>query len=262
MHPKPQDFGSYYANAFKNAEVVAAYRYRPSYPPEVFDILARLITTSPRNVLDIGTGSGDIARHLITRVDHIDAVDFSHNMLERGKQLPNGDHPHLHWIYGKVEEVQLTPPYALITAGSSIHWMDWEKAFPLFQSLLVPSGYLALVSRRVIEQPWDKDFRQLRKRYSTRKEPRASVVLEELLQRHLFQVQGQQDTAPIPFNQTIDDFIEGIHSRSSFSRELMGRQAADEFDQQARKILQPYQHDGILPLHVVGTVIWGKPMGQ
>jgi len=51
-------------------------------------------------------------------------------MIEQGKQLPNGDHPQLRWICGKVEEVRLSPPYALITAGSSIHWMQWERAFP------------------------------------------------------------------------------------------------------------------------------------
>jgi len=51
---------------------------------------------------------GDIARRLVEYVERLDAVDFSQNMIERGKQLPNGNNPHLHWIYGKVEESRLT----------------------------------------------------------------------------------------------------------------------------------------------------------
>ena len=119
MQPKPENFSTYYAEAFKDQHVVAAYRYRPPYPQEVFTILTSFILDTPRTVLDVGSGSGNIARPLVERVD---AVDFSPGMIEQGKQLPNGNHPQLHWIYGKVEEVPLAPPYALITAGSSIHW--------------------------------------------------------------------------------------------------------------------------------------------
>ncbi|SRR6266478_8104946 len=130
MQPKPEDFSTYYAETFKDHHVVDAYRYRPPYPDEVFTILAGLITDEPRTVLDVGAGSGDIARRLVDFVERVDAVDFSQNMIEMGKQLPNGDHPHLHWIYGKVEEVPLSPPYALITAGSSIHWTEWGHSIP------------------------------------------------------------------------------------------------------------------------------------
>ncbi len=39
MQPKPEDFGTHYAEEFKRQEVVDAYRNRPPYPAEVFDIL-------------------------------------------------------------------------------------------------------------------------------------------------------------------------------------------------------------------------------
>ena len=104
-----------FAEAFKDQRVVDAYRYRLLYPDEVFDILAGLMTDKPHAVLDVGARSGDIARNLVDLASRVDAVDFSLSMVEIGKQLPNGYHPHLQWIYGKVEEVPLTPPYALIT---------------------------------------------------------------------------------------------------------------------------------------------------
>ena len=62
MQPKPEHFGASFAEAFKDQRVVDAYRYRPPYPNEVFGILSGLIADAPRAVLDIGAGSGDIAR--------------------------------------------------------------------------------------------------------------------------------------------------------------------------------------------------------
>jgi trans-aconitate methyltransferase len=131
----------------------------------VLDLLAQLITDEPRTVLDVGAGSGDLARHLVHVVDQVDAVDFSQHMIERGKQLPHGDAPQLRWICGKIEEVPLAPPYALITAGSSIHWLEWEKAFPLFCSILTPGGSLALVYRKTLPMPWDAEVRNLRAQF-------------------------------------------------------------------------------------------------
>ena len=132
MQPKPEHFGASFAEAFNDQRVVDAYKYRPPYPNEVFDILSGLIIDVPRAVLDVGAGSGDIARQLVDKVERVDAVDFSLHMIEMGKRLSNGNHPHLQWIYGKVEDVPLSPPYALITAGSSIHWTEWSVAFRVF----------------------------------------------------------------------------------------------------------------------------------
>lgn len=68
-------------------------------------------------MLDVGCGTGYIARTLVERVGQVDAVDFSQNMIEMGKMLLNGDNPRLRWILGSVEEVELYPPYGLVTAG-------------------------------------------------------------------------------------------------------------------------------------------------
>lgn len=255
---QPENARTYYAEAFKDSQVVDAYRYRPPYPDEIFDILISLIADEPRAVLDVGAGAGDIARRLVESVERVDAVDFSQNMIERGKKLPHGNHPHLHWIYGKIEEVSLSPPYALITAGSSIHWPNWEIAFPRFHDMLTPHGYLALVYRRTLPTPWEAELRKLHTQFATRPH-RGRGTIKELEASGFFQKQGEKETAPVPFVQSIDDFIDGLHSRSSFARELMGEQQATEFDRQVRDILLQYHKDGMLPMQVVGMVIWGKP---
>lgn len=259
MYSKPEYFGTYYAEAFKHHAVVDAYRYRPPYPKEVFDVLSHLMTDEPRTLLDVGAGSGDVARHCFMFAERIDAVDFSQSMIEQGKRLPNGNHPHLHWVYGKIEEVPLTPPYSLITAGSSIHWTQWSLAFPRFRRMLSPHGYLALLHRGILPMPWDEELRNLRVHFSTRHDRGSAHVLPDLEAGGFFLKKGQKETAPVPFVQSLDDFIEGLHSRSGLAKERMGQDKAAAFDQQVRELILPYCEKGMLSLRVVGTVTWGIP---
>jgi 2-polyprenyl-3-methyl-5-hydroxy-6-metoxy-1,4-benzoquinol methylase len=56
------------AAAFGHGGVAGAYRHRPPYPPEVFDILERIITDRPRRVLDLGAGEGALARPLAAQL--------------------------------------------------------------------------------------------------------------------------------------------------------------------------------------------------
>ena len=248
-----------YAEAFKDQSVVDAYHLRPPYPPEVFTILASLMIDDPRAVLDLGCGSGDIARHLVDVAERVDAVDFSQIMIEKGKQLSNGNHPRLHWIYGRVEEVPLNPPYTLITAGSSFHWMDWNVLLPRCCAMLTPQGNIALVNRRVLPQPWQAELEEIRRHFATHHNNlTARRIAEELVEHGLFQILGQQETASIAFNQSIDDFIEGLHSRSGLSRERMS--AATEFDKEVRNLLWPLYGNSLIPFQVVGRVTWGRPV--
>ncbi len=243
-----------HAEAFKDRSVVEAYRYRPPYPAETFDILTGLINGEPRRVLDVGCGRGDIARNLVERVERVDAVDFSQAMIEQGKRLPNGDHPHLRWLYGRIEEVPLEPPYALITAGRSLHWLDWRIVMPRFRAALSEGGYLAMVTDQTTPDAWSM-LDDITRRYRT--DTYSRLADDET--RHLFHRVGEKITQPMQLVQSIDDYIESYHSRSGFSRERMGQERAAAFDQEARAFLQQSYSDGMITLQVRGHVVWGVP---
>ncbi len=261
MLQKPKHFSSEYAEQFKDQSVVEAYRFRPPYPSEVFDILAELVRDEARHVLDVGCGSGAIARYLADRVNSLDAVDFSHYMIETGKQLPNGDNPRLRWLQGRVEDVRLNPPYDLITAGESLHWMDWNIVLPRFHELLAPGAYLAIIEPRTQPDPWTL-LHEIILHYRTNKDKwQAYNMLEELEHHGLFQKAGEKVTAPVAFTQSIDDYIESYHSRNGFSRERMSTEQATAFDHEAREALLRTYNDGIIPLRVATSIVWGIPQG-
>jgi ubiquinone/menaquinone biosynthesis C-methylase UbiE len=258
MFQKPDYFASKHAEVFQHHSIVEAYQHRPPYSAEVFAILAELIHETPRRVLDIGCGTGNIARNLSERVESVDAVDFSQPMIEQGKHLPNGDHPHLRWLYGRVEEVELNPPYALVTAGESLHWMNWSIVLPRFHELLTPGGYLAIVEQETRPDPWSL-LSEIIPHYTTNKGYYPYDMIEALEHQKLFHKVGEKKTAPILFTQPIDDYIESYHSRSGFSRERMGAEQAHVFDQEAKKILLNTYQNGVIELQVVGSIVWGTP---
>ncbi len=259
MLPKPEHLAPEYGAQFKDRSIVETYQHRPPYPVEVFDILNDLITEQPRHVLDIGSGIGYIARHVVNCVDRLDAVDFSLNMIEHGKSLPNGNNPHLHWLYGRIEDVVLTPPYALITAGESLHWMDWDIVLPRFREVLMPNGYLAIIGHDTQPTPWYAELAEIIPKFSTNTKYQPYDLIDELEMRGLFQKVGERETQPVQFVQSVNDYIEAFHSRNGFSRDRMKPEMATAFDQEAKKILLEKYPDGVMSLQVVGNVIWGIP---
>lgn len=261
MQPKPTFWSQENGTAFQDTSVVSAYEARPPYPDAVFDILASLLVDEPHKMLDVGCGTGFVARHMVGRVARIDAVDMSRKMIDQGTLLPNGDAESLQWIVGSAESVPLDPPYALITAGDSLHWMEWAVALPRFATLLTPNGCLAILGVGQLPTSWDDELLPILRRFSTIQNYHALNLVTELESRGLFKVSGRQTTAPVPFTQSLDAYIESFHGRASFSRERMNPRESEAFDDMVRTLVSGYSPRAVT-LQVVTEVVWGKPLAQ
>ena len=249
-----------HAQQFQDQSVVDVYHLRRPYPEELFSILARLVDPDCRRVLDVGCGTGEIARPMASRVEHVDAVDFSLAMIAKGKRLAGRDASALHWIEGEVETVALTPPYGLITAASSLHWMDWSGVLPRFAQVLTPKGVLAII----FEQGGPAGLRlealgKLVRDSLTNPEYQPFDLIGALTQRGLFAPEGEEWTEPVPWEQSIPDYVESFHARNGFSRERMGPEAAKAFDTAAAQILGTACPEGNVPMHLRARVVWGRP---
>ena len=258
MRPQPDHLGPDYASQFSDSSVVAAYGHRPPYPAAVFEILTGLVV-APGTVLDVGAGTGEIARGLVERVTGVDAVDPSPGMVSRGRLLPGGDHPALTWILGFAEDAVVRPPYGLIIAASSLHWMDWGVTLPRFRALLAPRGVLAIVEERPLPTAWDDPLREIIVRYSTNRRFRPYDLTAELESRGLFRVAGRRQTAPVMFAQSVAAYVESFHARNGFSRDRTSAERAAAFDRAVRRLVAPHTVNGIMSLGVAAEVIWGIP---
>jgi len=256
-HPFLQ--GAHNAGRFQDQSVVDRYHLRPAYPPETFTILNELIVDEPRAVLDVGCGTGNVARPLAEYVAHIDAVDLSLPMLERARTLPGGDSPKIRWVHGRAEDVETQPPYALVTAGESLHWMEWDVVLPRLVGVLTPHGMLALAFIEEQPAPWSKGYRQIKQRFSNNPTYHPIDWIAELEKERLFQQLGMRLTAPVSVSQTVADYIAAQHARSTLSLDTMTSEQATQFDLEMQALLLPFAQDGLLTFSVVGGIKRGKP---
>lgn len=248
------------AATFKHQAVAQAYRHRPPYPDEVFDRLLDLITDEPRRVLDIGAGEGALARPLAPRVEHVDAIDFSEPMVETGKRRPGGDHPNLSWQVSPIETAGLEGPYALVTAGASIHWMPWEATFARIVPHLTPKAQLVVIEHGPVGMPWWDGVVQAIQKHSRKPDhdPQYSVV-DAIRERGLLDVHGTARTEPVVYRQQVADYVEQFHSTSSLARDLMSPEEAADFDAIVEQAVRPYAQGDVLELKIQAELSWGRP---
>ena len=256
-HPFLQ--GEHNAGRFQDQSVVDRYHLRPTYPPETFTILNELIVDEPRVVLDVGCGTGNVARPLADYVERIDAVDLSLPMLERARTLPGGDSSKIRWLHGRAEDVELAPLYAMVTAGESLHWMEWDVILPRLARVLTPHGLLAIAYIEEQPAPWNEDYRQISQRFTNNPTYEPFDWITELEKYQLFQKLGEHETTSVSVRHSVEDYIAAQHARSTLSLDTMTVEQAAQFDTEMQVLLLPFAQDGLLTFSVVGGVTWGKP---
>jgi SAM-dependent methyltransferase len=261
VEAKPSQWSAEDGAVFGDCDVADAYPHRPPYPEDAIRLLARLAGRPPGAVLDAGCGTGDLARRLAPLVARVDAVDPSAAMLAKAAGLPGGDHPRLRWQQAPAESAELTPPYTLVTAGESLHWMDWPVVCARFAGALAPGGVLVIV-----ERDWDGPpalaarLRPIFARYSTVRNYRRLDLVAELERRGLFSRVGERRCGPQPWRPTVDEYLECRHSQRGLARSRMDSAAVVVFDREVRDVLgDVVGADGRLELPVTARAVWGQP---
>ena len=136
------------ATAF--AEVAGAYeRGRPGYPEEAVRWLAG---DEPRDVVDLGAGTGKLTRALVAIGHRVTAIEPLPEMLEL---IPTAA-PGAFAILGNAEVIPLPDAHAdVVTCAQSFHWFDHAVALPEIARVLRPGGRLAVVwNTRDEREPW------------------------------------------------------------------------------------------------------------
>ena len=251
------------AARFADAGVAEAYPHRPQYAPEVYDVLAGLVVGEPRTavVLDLGAGTGDLARPLAERVGRVDALDPSAPMIAKGRTLPGGDAANLRWLAGRAEDTPLDGPYALMTAGESLHWMDWETVLPRLATVAAPGAVLAIVNREWVEPPWQEGLRRLIEAHSTMTTWHTYDLIGLLEERGLFEPAGEWGSEPRRTRQSVDDYVESYHSRSSLTRSALTPESAAAFGAGLRAAVAPWATNGSIETETISHITWGYPRG-
>lgn len=241
-------------DVFADDAVALAYRHRPPYPKAVFKMLERRLV-APRTILDAGAGTGALARNMSTFAERIDAVEPSAAMIAEGRGLPGGSDRRIRWIAGRAEDAPLDPPYGLIACGASLHWMDPSFVLPRFREALAPGAYLAIVDNENVHGPYREAVWAINDRYAAAAQhPETPDAIAAVRASGLFTIEGQERTAPMLFEQSVDEYIAFLHSTSILTRGQLGERAA-AFDAEVRAVFAQRGIDR-LRYGVVGIVTW------
>ncbi len=258
--PKPKHLGPDYGSQWQDAEMARVYLCRPPYPDEAYERLLALIDEAgPSTALDVGAGTGDLARTLARHVDRVDAVEPSAAMVAVGKTQEGGEAANLRWIEAPIETATLEAPYGLAVAGESIHWTNWDLALPKIGAALAPEAVFAIVQRRTARLPWTDKLGLLIARYSTNRDYEPYDIEQELVSRGHFEVLGRARTDDVVFSQSRDDYVDALHSRNGFSRARMGV-ATKVFDAKFRDLLLAHGIQESVELTTWADLVWGRPL--
>src|SRR3954468_9002037 len=137
-------------------------RHRRPYDPLAFPAIARAFGLgSGSTVLDLGTGTGGVARGVAPLGGRVVAVDPAPGMLGAGVPAPDmldearqgGPSANVEWRLGdstRLAALGLDRVDA-VTMGRSFHWMDRPAVLTVLDGLVAPGGGVALL--RTLERP-------------------------------------------------------------------------------------------------------------
>ncbi|HEX5377185.1 MAG TPA: class I SAM-dependent methyltransferase [Phenylobacterium sp.] len=250
---------------FAEADVAGCYGHRAPYAPELYDVLLAK-TPGRRRALDLGCGPGKIARVLADHFDEVVALDPSAAMLEAGRAADAGRHANIVWVQATAEAYESAAGFDLVTAGASIHWPDHAVLFP---KLAGWGGLLAVMLAEPARMPCDEaGWLEFLTRWLARMAQRTPGVRRPH-DPTAFAAEGRRHEAWMDiagrerfehrFDQSVEDFIAGQHSRATWSRAAMGPELAAEFDRELDALVRPFATDGVLTLEIVSDLTWGAP---
>ena len=117
-------------------------------------ILRRLPPRIDR-ALDVGCGTGELARRLSERAGHVDGVDLDRASIDTARRL-TGPACAVDFTCGDVLTLHLQPGYQVITALAALHHMPFEPALQRLRNLLAPGGTLLVLGLYREQTPTDR----------------------------------------------------------------------------------------------------------
>jgi SAM-dependent methyltransferase len=227
--------------------------FRPPYPRELLDLLVASAPGHDR-LVDLGCGTGELARPLARAFAEVVAVDSEPDMVALGAaRAAEEGTSNITWLVGKAEATHLAPESAdLITVGSAFHWMDRELVLRQAQTGLVRLGSFAVAGSNSTwtgKEPWQQLIVSVMEKFIGPKRRAGDGEFRRPAERHevVMARSGFSDVVQheflIPHTWTLNGILGYLKSTSFASRAVLGDRA-DEFDRLLADELLAFNPDG------------------
>jgi ubiquinone/menaquinone biosynthesis C-methylase UbiE len=121
-------------------------RHRAGFPDRFFDRVFAMGLVKPADrLLDLGTGTGTVARGMALRGCVVTGLDPSESMTGQARLLDREAGVDIRYVTAKAEETGLADgAFDIVTAGQCWHWFDRPRAAAEAERLLAPGGLLMI----------------------------------------------------------------------------------------------------------------------
>jgi SAM-dependent methyltransferase len=168
-------------------------RYRPSYPPQLLQLLRDELGLRPEHVVaDVGSGTGISSEPFLANGNVVLAVEPNRAMARAARERLGGD-DRFRDVDGRAEATGLDPASVdLVVVGQAFHWFDPARTRDELRRILRPGGFVVLAwnARRVEGSAFLRDYEAFLRRWGTDYKEVSARYEDEAAMRTLFGAGG------------------------------------------------------------------------
>lgn len=236
-------------------------QYRPFYPePLLADIVDFFGLNEQDRVMDIGSGTGQLAIQIAKTTQEVVAVEVDSEMIAEGVKLCQSHAiENIRWIQSAAEELSTIPDlgrFKLATFGASFHWMKQIPLLGFLDSLIEPDGGIAVAGSKSIwlsSEPWEQAAKEITQKYlgeerragtgKFKEAARGNDTFENIFKSSPFSV-VEERAYPSRWQQSLDEVVGRIYSTSFANPAVLGDKK-DAFERDLRSRLMEMNPNGV-----------------
>lgn len=121
-------------------------RHRAGFPEKFFERIAEHGIGSPgQKILDLGTGTGALARGFALRGAEVFGLDPSEELMDEARRLDEEADVSVEYVVGRAEETSFPDDsFDAVVAGQCWHWFERARAAREARRVLKPGGRLTI----------------------------------------------------------------------------------------------------------------------
>ncbi len=121
-------------------------RHRAGFPDSLFERLATYgVGEKDQLIVDLGTGTGSLARGFANRGCNVVGIDTAEEMLNAARELDAKAGISVEYRVARAESTGLqNASFDIVTAGQCWHWFDRPKAAEEVKRILKPDGTIVI----------------------------------------------------------------------------------------------------------------------
>lgn len=232
-------------------------RYRLAYADGVLELVRRELALDGTGLLvDLGAGTGHVARALQAGFERVVAVDPEPDMVEFGRARTERDDDRIEWRLQRAEDADFPAgSVRVVASGNAFHRFDRPAVVRKATRWLSSQGAIVLLwsdgpTRR--DEPWQLELSQVVERWLERTGAGARIppgwerneYTDEVVLRDAGFDRQIEHTMTVRHAWTVETIVGFLHATSFASRSALGEHVA-AFDADVRDTLLAVDRSGV-----------------